>query len=87
MEQGGTVGIEDYLERIDGMTFGPDPREGVFTDNRFDHAGLGFRFEFPPGWKTVNARDESIVTGFAYARPTPSVNAMMPEYMGWRTYR
>jgi predicted Zn-dependent protease len=57
IEKAGTVGIEDYLERIDGMTFGPDPREGVFTDNRFDHAELGFRFEFPPGWKTVNARE------------------------------
>jgi predicted Zn-dependent protease len=57
VEQGGTVGIDAFLGRIDGMTFGPDPRDGFFTDNRFDHPELRFRFEFPPGWKTVNARE------------------------------
>jgi predicted Zn-dependent protease len=57
VEQGGTVGVDAFLGQIDGMTFGPDPREGFFTDNRFDHPALRFRFEFPPGWKTVNARD------------------------------
>jgi len=57
VEKGGIVGIDSYLDRIDGMTFGPDPRDGFFTDNRFDHPELGFRFDFPPGWKTVNARE------------------------------
>jgi predicted Zn-dependent protease len=54
---GGVVGEDVYLEHINGITFGPDPRAGYFIDDRFDHPELGFRFDFPAGWSTVNARE------------------------------
>lgn len=43
-----------YLQEIDGMVFGEDPRQGFFEGNRFNHPDLRFRFDFPAGWKTQN---------------------------------
>jgi predicted Zn-dependent protease len=46
-----------YLQRLDGLTYGHDPREGFFEDELFLHPELAFRIEFPQGWKTHNAKD------------------------------
>lgn len=46
-----------YLQRLDGLTFGHDPREGFFEGQLFLHPELAFRIEFPEGWKTHNAQD------------------------------
>ena len=48
------VGLDDYMQRIDGMMFGADPRQGYFEDNRFSHPDLALRVEFPSGWRTQN---------------------------------
>lgn len=53
---GGTVDRPEYLRRIDGVVFGPDPREGFFQQNAFYHPELRFRFEFPQGWQTSNQK-------------------------------
>ena len=46
-----------YLERIDGMVFGANPREGYFDeDGRFLHPELAFALDFPADWQTVNQR-------------------------------
>ncbi len=45
-----------YFQRLDGMTFGTDPREGYFKDGVFYHPDLAFRMDFPAGWKTNNTR-------------------------------
>jgi predicted Zn-dependent protease len=55
--RGRRVLAEDYLNRIDGLVFGENPREGYFEGRAFYHPDLRFRFEFPQGWKTQNARD------------------------------
>jgi predicted Zn-dependent protease len=47
---------DDYLGRIDGMIFGPDPREGFFDNSVFHHPELRFRFEVPSGWRTANTK-------------------------------
>ena len=52
-----TVESRGYLQRLDGVIFGHDPREGFFEDELFLHPGLGFRIEFPRDWKTHNAKD------------------------------
>ena len=61
----GTVDREEYIRRIDGITFGPNPREGYFEQNTFYHPDLRFRFEFPRGWQTSNTKQ--------------AVGAMSPE--------
>jgi predicted Zn-dependent protease len=48
---------DSYLERLDGMVFGDDPREGYFEGNAFLHPGLRFRIDFPDGWETANQDD------------------------------
>ena len=55
------VGIPDvrrdeYLQRVDQLIFGDNPREGYFEGTTFLHPDLRFRFEFPVGWTAVNQR-------------------------------
>jgi predicted Zn-dependent protease len=52
----GTVDREEYVRRLDGLVFGPNPREGFFEQNVFYHPDLRFRFEFPRGWQTNNQK-------------------------------
>lgn len=50
------VNEEPYLQVLDGMVFGSDPREGFFKDGKFFHPEMKFQFQFPQGWKTQNAK-------------------------------
>ncbi|MEM7049758.1 MAG: M48 family metalloprotease [Acidobacteriota bacterium] len=59
-ETGREVGTERFLERVSGMTFGPNPREGYFEGSTFYHPDMAFRLDFPDGWKTVNQRQQVI---------------------------
>jgi predicted Zn-dependent protease len=47
-----------YLQRLDGLVFGDDPRQGFFRENAFLHPDMAFRLDFPPGWRTANLRSE-----------------------------
>ncbi|MES1242376.1 MAG: M48 family metalloprotease [Acidobacteriota bacterium] len=47
---------DSYLQRLDGMTFGSNPREGYFQGNAFLHPDLRFRIDFPEGWDTSNQK-------------------------------
>jgi predicted Zn-dependent protease len=50
----GKTNREQYLQRIRGMTFGEDPRQGYFEGSRFYHPKMRFQLTFPDGWKTQN---------------------------------
>lgn len=52
------VGRDSYLRLLDGMLFGQNPREGFFRNGDFLHPDMEFRFEFPSGWRTANARTQ-----------------------------
>jgi len=54
--QGGHVRRENYLQRLDGMTFGENPREGFFREGAFYHPDLRFRLEMPRGFKGENTK-------------------------------
>jgi predicted Zn-dependent protease len=47
---------EEYLPRLDGMTYGENPREGFFEGPRFYHPDMAFQFDFPDGWETANSK-------------------------------
>lgn len=53
---GGLVRSDEYLDRLDGMVFDADPRDGFFEDARFMHPRLRFQITFPSGWQTQNQR-------------------------------
>ncbi len=43
-----------YLDKIEGMSVKRPASEGVFVEDRFFHADLGFSLRFPYGWETNN---------------------------------
>jgi predicted Zn-dependent protease len=49
-----TVHRDEYLNRLDGVVYGPDPRQGYFLGARFVHPQLAFELTFPAGWQYVN---------------------------------
>jgi predicted Zn-dependent protease len=48
------VGRDRYLDVIDGMVYGENPRDGYFAGPVFYHPDLKFQFTFPDGWQTAN---------------------------------
>lgn len=53
---GGDQGRDRYLDRLQGLVWGPNPREGYFRGDTFLHPALAFQVTFPAGWKGVNQR-------------------------------
>ncbi len=49
------VNADSYLQLIDGIVYGEDPRQGYVEGNVFYHPELKFRFAHPAGWKLENA--------------------------------
>jgi len=47
---------DEYFNRLDGMVFGPDPRQGYFVGARFVHPEMAFELTFPAAWQYVNQR-------------------------------
>ena len=44
------AGNETYLNLINGLSFGPDARNGLVLGANFYHGPLGFALRFPDGW-------------------------------------
>ena len=48
------VNRDAYLNLIDGLVYGEDPREGFAENGRFYHPGLKFQFLLPSQWQMLN---------------------------------
>lgn len=48
------INRNQYLNMINGLVFGEDPRQGFFENNVFYHPVLKFEFPVPAQWQTVN---------------------------------
>ena len=46
---------ESYLQMIDGIIYGKDPRQGFTEQGVFYHPEMKFFFSVPSGWKVVNS--------------------------------
>jgi len=53
-EQSAVDPRDEFLDHIEGMAVGRPASEGVFVEDRFLHAGLGFSLRFPHGWSLSN---------------------------------
>lgn len=53
--EGAMVNRDRLLQQIDGMAWGPDPRDGVIKGTTFIHPGLKFAFDAPTGMKLQNS--------------------------------
>lgn len=65
-----TIGRERYLELIDGLIVGENPRNGFRDEQAFYHPELGFQFSIPSGWSLQNE------TSAVYLTP-PDQGAML----------
>ena len=54
-----------YFERLDGMVFGANPREGYFKEGSFYHPDLAFQLRFPRDWQTQNQRQAVVAVNQA----------------------
>ncbi len=52
--RGSRVEQAQYLNRIDGLVFGVNPRHGFFEEGVFYHPDLRFQFSVPSGWAGQN---------------------------------
>jgi predicted Zn-dependent protease len=50
----GRIGRDEYLEQIDGLIYGEDPRQGFLRGRTFVHPDLRFAFDVPAGYRIVN---------------------------------
>ena len=48
------VNRNSYLQRIEGIVYGEDPRQGYLENSVFYHPGLRFQFPVPQGWNYQN---------------------------------
>ncbi len=48
------VNPDSYLQMVDGIIYGEDPRQGYVEGSTFYHPELRFRFTYPAGWQYEN---------------------------------
>jgi predicted Zn-dependent protease len=48
------VNADSYLQLIDGIVYGEDPRQGYAEENVFYQPTLKFKFSYPSGWNLEN---------------------------------
>jgi predicted Zn-dependent protease len=56
-EKGYEQNIEDtdeYMNMIDGLIYGNNPREGFTENGNFYHPDLEFKFSYPSSWELIN---------------------------------
>jgi predicted Zn-dependent protease len=49
------VNQDQYLQLVNGIVYGEDPRQGYVDGNAFYHPELKFKFTFPAGWTLENS--------------------------------
>jgi predicted Zn-dependent protease len=49
------VNEDSYLQMIDGLVYGEDPRQGYVDRNAFYHPEMKFQFPVPAGWQLENS--------------------------------
>jgi predicted Zn-dependent protease len=54
------IGRREYLDRIDGLTFGESASQGVLRGRDFLHAELGFTLRLPEQWQAANLPDRLV---------------------------
>src|SRR4030095_14478622 len=51
------VNHDPYLERIQGLVFGDNPKDGIVRGNEFLHPLLRIGVKFPDGWELTNTAE------------------------------
>jgi len=52
---------EEYMQLLDGMVFGENPRNGFERDGQFFHPNMEFQFPIPSGWNMINQPSQVVM--------------------------
>ena len=66
----GVTNREGYLQYVQGITYGVDPRQGYFEGTHFYHPQMRFQVQLPDGWQVQN-------TPAAVASLSPNKDAIL----------
>lgn len=56
---------ETYMEQIEGIIYGENPREGFVHEEEFVHPDLEFRYPVPSGWDVINQPSQVVMVSGA----------------------
>jgi predicted Zn-dependent protease len=56
------INADGFLQRLEGLVYGENPREGFVEGGRFVHPDLRFQFDVPQGWKVENTKSSVVIT-------------------------
>lgn len=75
-----------YLDKIDGLLFGDDPKEGLIRGRAFAHPVLRFAFEVPQGFQLYNGRNHVTARGpqgaaIIFDRAPRPPSGSLPRYL------
>ncbi len=59
----GTTNRDLFLTRVDGITYGDDPKQGVVDGRKFIHPGFRMGFQAPQGFYLVNGTRSVSISG------------------------
>lgn len=54
---------EQYMQMLDGMIFGENPREGFVEEGQFVHPELRFQYPVPSGFDVINQKAQVVFVG------------------------
>lgn len=52
---------EQYMQMLDGIIYGENPRNGYVDDNRFVHPELRFQYQIPQNWNVINQATQVVL--------------------------
>jgi predicted Zn-dependent protease len=64
------VGRDVYLDHINNILYGDDPKEGLINGRRFSHPALRFEFTVPEGFRLYNSASAVVARGPNNGAPT-----------------
>lgn len=78
-----------YKNRVAGLTYGNNPREGFTQNNTFYHPDLAFQFDVPQGWNVQNQptqvvlfnNDQNAIMQFTLAQDATSPGALVSSFL------
>ena len=55
------INKDRYMQMLDGMVFGDNPRNGFVEEGQFVHPDLEFQFPVPDGWQAINQQQQVVL--------------------------
>jgi len=83
------IKTNSYKQRVAGLTYGNNPREGFTQNNTFYHPELAFQFDVPKGWNVQNQPtqvvlfngDQNAIMQFALAQDAASPGQLVSSFL------